>query len=127
MRTLASQLARFALFLAPATILSQGAPVTQAPATTVRADALRVDADPRVTAIVAAVSEERLRATVTRLAGFGTRATLSDTVSTTRGIGAARRWIHDQFTSYSPRLQVSYDRHAVARQGRITRDATRSW
>ncbi|HXT47421.1 MAG TPA: M28 family peptidase, partial [Gemmatimonadaceae bacterium] len=28
---------------------------------------------------------------------FGTRNTLSDTLSSTRGIGAARRWIHSQF------------------------------
>jgi hypothetical protein len=108
-----------ALLLAPAalpvTLAAQGAPVA-------RADAIRADADPRVTALVGAVSQERLQAIVTRLASFGTRSTLSDTVSTTRGIGAARRWIHEQFRSYSPRLQVSYDRHPVAQQGRITRD-----
>ncbi len=34
----------------------------------------------------------RLRATVETLVGFGTRHTLSDTESPTRGIGAARRW-----------------------------------
>jgi hypothetical protein len=79
-------------------------------------------ADPRVAALVAGVSQERLQAIVTKLAGFGTRSTLSDTVSATRGIGAARRWIHDQFRSYSPKLQVSYDRYPVAQHGRITRD-----
>lgn len=102
------------------TVLSaqSGAPATPA----VRADAIRVDADPRVSALVAGVSQERLQAIVTKLAGFGTRSTLSDTVSTTRGIGAARRWIHDQFRSFSPKLQVSYDRHPVAQHGRITRD-----
>ncbi|MCW3836343.1 M28 family metallopeptidase [Sphingomonas canadensis] len=34
----------------------------------------------------------RLKASVEKLAGFGTRHTLSDTESETRGIGAARRW-----------------------------------
>ena len=34
----------------------------------------------------------RLKSTVTTLVGFGTRHTLSDTESPTRGIGAARRW-----------------------------------
>jgi hypothetical protein len=87
-----------------------------------RAQGARADADPRITALVAAVSQERLQATVTRLAGFGTRNTLSDTLSATRGIGAARRWIHREFASYSPRLQMSYDVHHVLRQGRITRD-----
>lgn len=108
-----------ALLLLPARSAAQGTPPA-APA--VRADAIRVDADPRVAALVAGVSQERLQAIVTTLAGFGTRSTLSDTVSATRGIGAARRWIHDQFRSYSPKLQVSYDRYPVAQHGRITRD-----
>ncbi len=83
---------------------------------------LRPDADPRIAQLVASVSQARLQATATTLAGFGTRSTLSDTVSTTRGIGAARRWIYDEFKRMSPKLQVSYDRHMLAQQGRITRD-----
>src|SRR3954466_7452920 len=51
------------------------------------------DADPRIEKAVAAISEDRLRATVERLAAFGTRNTLSDTASPTRGIGAAREWL----------------------------------
>ena len=39
------------------------------------------------------VSEPELHATIARLVGFGTRHTLSDTTSATRGIGAARRWV----------------------------------
>ena len=81
-----------------------------------------LDADPRITQLVAAVSQERLQATVTKLASFGTRSTLSDTVSTTRGIGAARRWIYEEFRRASPKLQVSFDRHMLAQQGRITRE-----
>jgi Zn-dependent M28 family amino/carboxypeptidase len=57
--------------------------------------------DPRIRAIVAAVSAERLRADVTTLVGFGTRHTLSDTVSQTRGIGAARRWVKAEFERIS--------------------------
>jgi hypothetical protein len=57
--------------------------------------------DPRVTAIVGAVSADSLRADVTRLVGFGTRHTLSDTVSATRGIGAARRWVKAEFDRIS--------------------------
>jgi hypothetical protein len=57
--------------------------------------------DPRIHAIVAAVSADRIRATVTRLVGFGTRHTLSDTVSETRGIGAARRWVKAEFERIS--------------------------
>jgi len=43
------------------------------------------------------VSAERLRADVDRLAAFGTRHTLSATDHPTRGIGAARRWILEEF------------------------------
>jgi len=53
--------------------------------------------DARIYEIIDAVSEDRLRADVKKLADFGTRHTLSDTVSQTRGIGAARRWIKKEF------------------------------
>jgi hypothetical protein len=43
--------------------------------------------------VAQAVQAARLQATVETLVGFGTRHTLSDTQSSTRGIGAARRWV----------------------------------
>ncbi|MEZ5420421.1 MAG: M20/M25/M40 family metallo-hydrolase [Vicinamibacterales bacterium] len=79
------------------------------------------DADPRVSAVVAAVSQERLQRLLTTLAGFGTRESMSTTASATRGIGAARQWIFDELTRSSPRLQVSFDTHVIAPQGRFTR------
>jgi hypothetical protein len=82
----------------------------------------RPEADPRIQKLVAAVSDERLRQLATKLVSFGTRSTLSDTLSATRGIGAARRWIFDELRRSSPRLQVSYDSHRIAPQGRITRE-----
>ncbi len=82
----------------------------------------RPPADPRVARMVAAVSETRLRTLVERLAAFGTRHTLSDTTSTTRGIGAARQFIYDELARSSPRLQVAFATFRVAPQGRITRD-----
>jgi Zn-dependent M28 family amino/carboxypeptidase len=45
----------------------------------------------------AAVSPAELRTTIEKLVGFGTRHTLSDTRSDTRGIGAARRWAQSRF------------------------------
>ncbi len=42
-----------------------------------------------------------LKATIAKLVGFGTRHTLSDTVSDSRGIGAARRWVGGQFEALS--------------------------
>lgn len=53
--------------------------------------------DPRIDSIVAAVSPARIAADVSHLAAFGTRHTLSDTLSDTRGIGAARRWLLAEF------------------------------
>lgn len=51
--------------------------------------------------IIDAVSAERIKKDVKTLVDFGTRHTLSDTVSETRGIGAARRWIKSEFESIS--------------------------
>ena len=48
-------------------------------------------------ALAAEVSAPALRTTIEKLVGFGTRHTLSDTKSTTRGIGAARRWVAAEF------------------------------
>ena len=51
--------------------------------------------------IAAAVSAAELRATDTKLVSFGTRQTLSDTKSDTRGIGAAERWVKARFEQIS--------------------------
>lgn len=51
--------------------------------------------------VAAAVEPPALRATIERLVGFGTRHTLSDTRSDTRGIGAARRWTQSRFAEIS--------------------------
>lgn len=80
------------------------------------------EADPRLEQLASAVSAERLRELVSKLASFGTRNTLSGTTSTTRGIGAARQWIFDELRRASPKLQVSFDTYRVAKEGRITRD-----
>ena len=84
---------------------------------------VRSDTDPRIEKLVAGISEERLEGLIQKLAGFGTRNTLSDTSSPTRGIGAARQWIFDELTRSSSKLRVRFDTHRVAKQGRITRDA----
>ena len=68
--------------------------------------------NPRIHEIVRAVQPARIERDVRALAGFGTRHTLSDTTSATRGIGAARRWIFDEFTRISREcggcLEVQY-------------------
>ena len=51
--------------------------------------------------IATAPSATRIHNDIQTLVDFGTRHTLSDTVSTTRGIGAARRWIFAEFEKIS--------------------------
>lgn len=73
--------------------------------------------DARIHEIVGAVSAARIERDIRRLAAFGTRHTLSDTVSRTRGIGAARRWIYDEFQRISREcggcLEVIYVRDVL--------------
>ena len=80
------------------------------------------DLDPRISRLVADVSENRLAAILEKLGTFGTRNTMSSVDTPGRGIGAARQWIFDELKGYSSRLQVSYDTYRIAKQGRITRD-----
>lgn len=82
--------------------------------------------------VIAAIDPANLRRHVDRLAAFGTRHTLSDTESDTRGIGAARRWVAAEFervTANSGRsgdlgVRVEFDAHSVPADGRrLVRDA----
>jgi len=79
--------------------------------------------DTRIYDIIAAASSERVEADVRTLAGFGTRNTYSDTLSATRGIGAARRWIKAEFDKISAEcggcLEVSYQTLIVPPSGRV--------
>ena len=83
------------------------------------------DRDPRIAALLTSISETRLEQLLRTLVGFGTRNTMSDTSSPTRGIGAARQWILDELHPDQPRLQVGFDAHRLkkgAGNGRITRN-----
>ena len=51
--------------------------------------------------IIDEVSSERIEKDIRKLVSFGTRHTLSDTISKKRGIGAARRWIKSEFERIS--------------------------
>ncbi|HEY1071195.1 MAG TPA: M28 family metallopeptidase [Thermomonas sp.] len=70
-----------------------------------------------------APSAARIEHDVRTLVGFGTRHTLSDTTSPTRGIGAARRWVFDEFTRISKAcggcLEVRYVSGTVQGEPRI--------
>jgi Zn-dependent M28 family amino/carboxypeptidase len=64
-------------------------------------DAGSPKAHPELAAIAKAVSPKSLHEIDAKLVGFGTRSTLSDTKSDTRGIGAARRWVKSRFEAIS--------------------------
>jgi hypothetical protein len=72
--------------------------------------------NPQITKIVSEVSEERVGAIQKKLGDFGTRNIFSSQDNPTRGVGAARKWIYDQFRSYSPRLEVSYDQYRLKKE-----------
>ncbi|WP_136468107.1 M28 family peptidase [Flagellimonas onchidii] len=84
--------------------------------------------DSRLHDIINNVSVERIKSDVTTLANFGTRHTLSDTISQTRGIGAARRWIKSEFEKTSSQcngcLEVFYQKNLVKEEegSRIVKD-----
>jgi len=80
------------------------------------------DVDARIAKLVESISQSRMEQLLRTLAAFGTRNTLSDTSSPTRGIGAARQWILDEMQRSSAKLQVSFDTHQIPKGGRITRD-----
>lgn len=86
--------------------------------------------DPRLYDIADAPSPQRIEADIRKLVSFGTRHTLSDTTSDTRGIGAARRWIKAEFDRISAAcdgcLEVSFQSGLVkaGESRRIPEDLT---
>lgn len=73
----------------------------------------KVKENQQIAAVISDISAANIEATIRKLVSFGTRHTLSDTKSDTRGIGAARRWIKSEFERYSKesggRLEVAFD------------------
>lgn len=103
-------------------------------ATTVRGEAppSAQPADPQITAALRQVSAARIRANIEKLVSFQTRSTLSaqDPVSITsgRGIGAAREWIKSEFERDSQDcggcLEVKTDSFSEAPADRIPQPTT---
>ena len=69
--------------------------------------------DPALAAAISEISAAQMRATDSVLVSFGTRHSMSDTVSNTRGIGAARRYLFNKLSDYSKAcggcLRIEYD------------------
>ena len=83
--------------------------------------------DPNISSMLTAVSSDNLAQLVKKLVSFQTRHTLSDTLSQTTGIGAARTWIKKEFEMYGAasngRLQVAYDTFVQPADGRRIKES----
>lgn len=79
----------------------------------------------QVTSILGAISAKRIDANIRKLVGFGTRHTMSETASDTRGIGAARRWIQKEMEvcagKSGGRMQVTLDETTEPAGNRLSR------
>lgn len=74
---------------------------TSWPPTTVGAPNVPQAPSPDLESILAQVNTTNIERTIRKLVSFGTRHTLSTQNSTTRGVGAARDWIHAEFQRYA--------------------------
>ncbi|MBZ0269310.1 M28 family metallopeptidase, partial [bacterium] len=71
--------------------------------------------DPGIQALAAEVNADSLESYIATMQGFFTRHTSSDTTSSTVGVGAARRWVHDKFAAYG--LDASYHDYTTTVSG----------
>src|SRR6201989_2756908 len=71
------------------------------------------------------VSSKNIEATIRKLVSFKTRHTLSDTISKTTGIGAARNWIKAEYEKYAAeshgRMTVQFDTFTQPKKERVDR------
>ena len=79
--------------------------------------------NPKIREMIDQVSEARIKAILEKLESFGTRNTMSNPDDPSHGVGAARNWILKEMQSYSPRLEVRFEKFRVKKQGqRIFKD-----
>ena len=82
---------------------------------------LSAQTDQKIYDIIDNISADRIKKDVKTLTEFGTRNTFSDTISSTRGIGAARRWIKSEFETISKDcnncINVFYQKDFVTKKG----------
>src|SRR5436190_21957189 len=114
----------FPLQLVAAGILLASIPVAaqQLAPTAAQTDArIGLKRDPTLARAVADISAAEIRATDSALVSFGTRHTMSDTTSATRGIGAARRYLFNKLGGYSKAcggcLRIEYDAAMMEMRG----------
>lgn len=86
-------------------------------------NSVKYEDQPKLHQLVEAVSSKRIKQDIETLVSFGTRHTLSETKSDTRGIGAARRWIKAEFDKISKDcggcLEVYFQSDIISGEKRI--------
>ncbi|MBC8330126.1 MAG: M20/M25/M40 family metallo-hydrolase [Planctomycetes bacterium] len=105
--------------MAPRLMAADHLPKDEALLARIAALAPRAEAPP-----VPMANQVRIERDIRKLAGFGTRHTLSDTADPERGIGAARRWLADELRRISDRhhggrLQVALESFQIPAGRRI--------
>ncbi|QHS57758.1 M20/M25/M40 family metallo-hydrolase [Mucilaginibacter sp. 14171R-50] len=82
-----------------------------------------VKQDAGIKQMVDEVSSKNIEAIVRKLVSFKTRHTLSDTVSKTEGVGAARNWIKAEYERYAAasngRMKVQFDEFIQPKGNRV--------
>jgi peptidase M28-like protein len=112
-------------------LLAATACSSQAPTLSPTPSQVALQQDGRIAVMLGEIDPRRIRSYDSALVSFGTRNSYSDTISGTRGIGAARRWIHSRLTAFSADcggcLRVEFDtatvqtpRNPASPQHRIT-------
>ncbi len=82
---------------------------------------VRIALDPDIVALMNAISEQQLQAYVQALQDFHTRNSFSETEREDQGIGAARRWIYNEFNRVGQgRLIVEFEDFPLIYEGLST-------
>ncbi|MEK6700741.1 MAG: M20/M25/M40 family metallo-hydrolase [Planctomycetota bacterium] len=83
--------------------------------------------EPLAKDVTALVDADRCKASVVKLAGFGSRHSLSETDSETRGTGAARRWLKSELEVFAKasdgRLKVEFEEFDAPKLPRLPNGA----
>jgi hypothetical protein len=81
--------------------------------------------DSEIASMIKEISADSIKSYIQKMVSFGTRHSLSDTLSATTGIGAARRWVASKFLQFrrqtGANMTVELDPAEVLPGGRNTR------
>src|SRR5690349_22298298 len=91
------------LLILPGLFLATFVHGQQTPTSTLKPERAKAIIDTEITSMVNEVSADSIKSYILKMVAFGTRHSLSDTVSQNKGIGAARRWVAGKFRQFAQR------------------------